>query len=49
MADQLSDAQLGEFLGNVRRVIERTVAGLPRHEDYIAQHCAAPDSAAQAA
>ncbi|WP_298468060.1 tryptophan halogenase family protein [uncultured Erythrobacter sp.] len=42
MADQLSDAQLGEFLENLRRLIERTVGGLPTHEEYIAKHCAAP-------
>ena len=41
MADALSDAQLGEFLGNVRTLIERAVSGLPTHEDFIARHCAA--------
>ncbi|MDJ0642170.1 MAG: tryptophan 7-halogenase [Erythrobacter sp.] len=45
MADQLGDAQLDEFLSNLRRLIERAVGSLPRHEDYIAKHCAAPDAA----
>ncbi len=42
MADQLSDEQLDEFLGNLRRIIERAVGTLPKHEDYIAKHCASP-------
>ena len=41
MADQLSDAQLGQFLGDLRKIIEKAIAGLPSHADYIAQHCAA--------
>jgi tryptophan halogenase len=41
MAGALSEAQLSEFLGNVRTLIERAVAGLPTHEDYLAQHCTA--------
>jgi tryptophan halogenase len=41
MADQMSDAQLADFLGSLRTLIERSVAGLPRHEDYLAQHCPA--------
>ncbi len=48
MADQLSDTQLDEFLANLRRLIERAVGGLPRHEEYIARHCAAPTKAAAA-
>lgn len=48
MADQMSDAQLGEFLASLRTIIERSVAGLPTHEDYLARHCpaAALDAAA---
>ncbi|MEM7664885.1 MAG: tryptophan halogenase family protein [Pseudomonadota bacterium] len=45
MADQLTDTQLSEFLGNLRQLIERAVGRLPTHEDYIAKHCAAPDEA----
>ena len=41
MANAMSDAQLGEFLGNVRTLIERAVGGLPTHEQYLAKHCAA--------
>lgn len=41
MASGLSDQQLGEFLGNVRKLIERAVGGLPSHEDYLQAHCAA--------
>ncbi|RGP41245.1 Tryptophan 7-halogenase [Altererythrobacter insulae] len=39
MADQLSDAQLGQFMGDVRGLIEKSVAGLPSHADYISKHC----------
>ena len=44
MADQISDAQLAEFLGNVRRVVDRAVDSLPSHADYISRHCAAPSA-----
>ena len=48
MADQMSEAQLGEFLGSLRTIIERSVAALPTHADYLARHCpaAALDAAA---
>jgi tryptophan halogenase len=47
MADQMSDGQLGEFLASLRTIIERSVASLPTHEDYLARHCpAAPLDAA---
>ncbi|MGQ7829716.1 tryptophan halogenase family protein [Altererythrobacter sp. Z27] len=41
MADQLSDAQLGQFMGDLRSVIEKAVARLPLHSDYIAENCQA--------
>ncbi len=41
MANGLSEAQLSEFLGNVRTLIERAVGTLPTHEQYLKQHCAA--------
>jgi tryptophan halogenase len=41
MADQISPAQLAEFLANLKTIITRAVAGLPAHEDYLARHCAA--------
>ncbi len=41
MADQIDPAQLKEFLANLRNVIERSVAGLPSHADYLQRHCPA--------
>jgi tryptophan halogenase len=41
MADQIAPQQLAEFLANLCRLITRAVASLPRHEDYLHQHCAA--------
>ncbi|AOL95620.1 tryptophan halogenase family protein [Porphyrobacter sp. LM 6] len=41
MADQIEPAQLSEFLANLKTLIARSVAGLPSHEDYLRQHCAA--------
>ncbi len=41
MADQISAPQLAEFLANLRNVIERSVAGLPMHAEYLQRHCAA--------
>jgi tryptophan halogenase len=41
MADQIAPAQLDEFLANLRNVIERSVAGLPSHADYLQRHCPA--------
>jgi tryptophan halogenase len=41
MADQMSDAQLAEFLANLRTIITRSVASLPSHEEYLARHCPA--------
>jgi tryptophan 7-halogenase len=41
MADAMSEEQLGEFLGNVRLLIERAVGGLPGHEEFVARNCAA--------
>ncbi len=41
MADALLPDQLDEFLGNVRTLIEQSVASLPTHEEYIAKACMA--------
>lgn len=41
MADRISAGQLEEFLGNVRQVIDREVAALPTHEEFLRRHCAA--------
>ncbi|WP_034958471.1 tryptophan halogenase family protein [Erythrobacter longus] len=37
MANCLTDAELTEFLGNVRKLIERAVGSLPSHEAFLAQ------------
>jgi tryptophan halogenase len=49
MADQIGEAQLAEFLANLRTIISRSVASLPTHEEYLRQHCPAPDAATVAA
>ncbi len=41
MADKITDEQLNEFLGNVRQVIDRAVAGLPAHDQFIRENCLA--------
>jgi tryptophan halogenase len=41
MADQMDDAQLAELLANLRTLLDRSVAGLPSHADYLALNCAA--------
>ncbi|MEM1053191.1 MAG: tryptophan halogenase family protein [Pseudomonadota bacterium] len=37
MANNLSDEQLGEFLSNVRKLIEQAVGALPLHEEFLSQ------------
>lgn len=44
MADNLSDGQLGQFLGDLKKIIDKAVDPLPSHADYIAKHCAADTS-----
>lgn len=41
LADQLEPAQLGEFLDNVRTLIERAVSAMPTHAQWIARHAQA--------
>lgn len=41
-ANGLSEAQLGEFLGNVETLIDRAVSQVGSHQDYINHYCAAP-------
>jgi tryptophan halogenase len=41
LVDQMSDAQLGEFVGGIRNVIATCVDAMPRHEQFIARYCAA--------
>lgn len=40
-ANRLSDAQLTEFLSNVRTIVNKAVAPLPTHAAFIERHCAA--------
>ncbi|MFM7347881.1 MAG: tryptophan halogenase family protein [Erythrobacter sp.] len=44
MADQVSAAQLAEFLANVKTLTQRAVASLPTHEEYLLRHCPADAS-----
>jgi len=39
--DWVSDADLKAFVEGTEQVIARVVAAMPRHEDFIARHCAA--------
>ncbi|MBJ7418272.1 MAG: tryptophan 7-halogenase [Niveispirillum sp.] len=44
LADQLSEAELKEFLGEIKAMIGHEMAALPTHADFIARHCAARPS-----
>ncbi len=37
----MPEAEIKEFLGNIKSVIEKCVKVMPTHEEYIAKHCAA--------
>ncbi len=39
--DWVSDADLKAFVEGTEKIIARCVASMPRHEDFIARHCAA--------
>jgi tryptophan halogenase len=41
MADQITPAQLAEFLANLKTLIARAIGSLPTHEEYLARHCPA--------
>jgi tryptophan halogenase len=41
MVDLLSDKELGEFVGGVESLMQRCVAAMPSHADFIARNCAA--------
>ncbi len=49
LADQISAEDLREFLSTLEALIQREVAQMPSHADFIAQQCAAPDNSLQAA
>ncbi|MEO6224861.1 MAG: tryptophan halogenase family protein [Sphingomicrobium sp.] len=39
IANKLSDADLAKLLSTIRDSVSRTVAGLPRHDSYVARYC----------
>ncbi len=41
LADELPEDQLDAFLGNLRTLVERAVAALPDHGEFVARHCRA--------
>lgn len=43
VAAKLRPEELDHFLGSLRDMVARTVAGLPSHQDYITGYCAAVD------
>ena len=43
LADALGATQLEEFLKNLRLLVERSVANLPGHAEFVARHCLARD------
>ena len=45
IADRLSAAALGEFLGNIRQLVTAAAGRLPTHEAYIRQVCSSPAAA----
>jgi tryptophan halogenase len=44
LADALPKAQLDEFLGNIRTLVDRAVATMPDHAEFIARHLRAEPS-----
>ena len=46
IAGKLTDEELSALLANIRESVSRTVASLPAHADYVAQYCAASQTAA---
>ena len=39
LVDALDESQLDDFLSGVRAIVDKTVAGLPTHRQYIDRHC----------
>lgn len=39
LADQLSDSELAEFMNTIGALIDREVAGMPSHAQFIEAHC----------
>ncbi len=44
LADGLDEAQLDDFLGNIRTLIGRAAASMPDHTRFVADHCQTSDS-----
>ena len=44
LADGLDEAQLDDFLGNIRTLIGRAAASMPDHARFVADHCQTSDS-----
>jgi tryptophan halogenase len=42
LASGFDPAQSRSFLASIREVIEKTALAMPRHQDFIGRHCAAP-------
>ena len=47
IANLMDDRELGGFLEEIRTRVERTVAQLPAHADYVARYCRPPRPARQ--
>jgi len=41
LAEALSEAEISDYLGDTQAVIQRCVAQMPSHADFIQAHCAA--------
>ncbi len=42
MADALTSEQLGDYMANIKKIIDSNVPKLPSQADFIARHCSAP-------
>jgi tryptophan halogenase len=43
LADALPEAEIDDYLNDIRAVIQRCVVQMPTHADYIAAHCASEE------
>ena len=48
VADLMGDAELSNFLGNIRGGVDRTLSQLPKHQAYLQQYCPAAPPAGRA-
>lgn len=48
LADELEPSKLEGFLGDIRTLVDRAVARLPTHDDFVTQACASPAAHAAA-